>query len=162
MDDVVNMLSAHDTKKGYAAKQLSVDDLYAEDSGEYWYTSGFNWRAFAAMAVGIAPCLPGADFIPVRGSGHRGHHHHGNITEDVFGPTIATAMLGDSVGGGLGGESSGSTVSSSSIRSGYFGYGSVGDGGGGSSIGMLQAVTAEHKLGWSLVYGRYSSTSGVC
>jgi NCS1 family nucleobase:cation symporter-1 len=42
-------------------RQLHVADLYmgANRSGAYWYTAGFNWRAYAAWAMGLWPLLPG-------------------------------------------------------------------------------------------------------
>ena len=40
-------------------RTLSVDDLYLTD-GRYSYGgSGINWRAIAAVALGIAPNVPG-------------------------------------------------------------------------------------------------------
>lgn len=41
-------------KKG----RLNIDELYA-DRGIYWYSRGWNWRAFASFAMGFAPLLPG-------------------------------------------------------------------------------------------------------
>jgi len=37
---------------------LNVDDLYRR-GGAYEYSSGFNWIAIGALALGIAPNLPG-------------------------------------------------------------------------------------------------------
>jgi NCS1 family nucleobase:cation symporter-1 len=37
---------------------LSLPDLYDPD-GEYKYTRGINWRAMAALAISIAPVVPG-------------------------------------------------------------------------------------------------------
>ncbi|MEO1086130.1 MAG: cytosine permease, partial [Acidobacteriota bacterium] len=39
-------------------RRLAVDDLYRED-GVYSFRGGFNWRALTALALGIAPCVPG-------------------------------------------------------------------------------------------------------
>ncbi|HET9531706.1 MAG TPA: NCS1 family nucleobase:cation symporter-1, partial [Blastocatellia bacterium] len=39
-------------------QQLSLKDLYMVD-GLYSYTSGINWRAVAAFALGVAPVVPG-------------------------------------------------------------------------------------------------------
>ena len=38
-----------------------VGDLYlgVDKSGAYWYTHGFNWRAFLAWALALWPMLPG-------------------------------------------------------------------------------------------------------
>ncbi len=38
--------------------ELHVDDLYRR-GGRYEYENGFNWRAIAAFAIGVVPCLPG-------------------------------------------------------------------------------------------------------
>lgn len=39
---------------------LHVGDLYgAKPSSAYWYTLGFNWRAFLAWSMGLWPLLPG-------------------------------------------------------------------------------------------------------
>jgi NCS1 family nucleobase:cation symporter-1 len=38
--------------------RLDVPGLYWQQ-GPYWYLSGFNFRALAALAAGIAPCVPG-------------------------------------------------------------------------------------------------------
>lgn len=39
---------------------LHVGDLYgANSSSAYWYTFGFNWRAFVAWSMSIWPLLPG-------------------------------------------------------------------------------------------------------
>ncbi len=38
--------------------QLDLKGLYQSD-GPYWYAGGFNPRALVALAVGIAPCVPG-------------------------------------------------------------------------------------------------------
>jgi len=40
------------------SKKLVVDELYRED-GRYWYSSGFNWRAIGALALGVVPNIPG-------------------------------------------------------------------------------------------------------
>jgi NCS1 family nucleobase:cation symporter-1 len=39
-------------------QQLSVADLY-DPNGAYRYDNGVNWRAMAALVVGIAPVVPG-------------------------------------------------------------------------------------------------------
>ncbi|KAF2191319.1 hypothetical protein K469DRAFT_557273 [Zopfia rhizophila CBS 207.26] len=39
-------------------RKLDVDQLYT-DQGIYWYSRGFNWRAFASFVIGFAPLLPG-------------------------------------------------------------------------------------------------------
>ncbi len=39
-------------------RELIVDDLYRR-GGAYEYRDGVNWRAMAAFALGVAPCLPG-------------------------------------------------------------------------------------------------------
>ncbi|KAF2500359.1 hypothetical protein BU16DRAFT_556829 [Lophium mytilinum] len=39
-------------------RKLDIDQLYT-DRGIYWYSHGFNWRAFVAFVVGFAPLLPG-------------------------------------------------------------------------------------------------------
>ena len=38
--------------------RLDLAGLYSKD-GPYWYSGGFNPKALAALAVGIAPCAPG-------------------------------------------------------------------------------------------------------
>jgi NCS1 family nucleobase:cation symporter-1 len=40
-------------------RQLHVGDLYlgVNPAGAYWYTAGFNWRAFVAWAMGLWPLL---------------------------------------------------------------------------------------------------------
>jgi cytosine/uracil/thiamine/allantoin permease len=38
--------------------QLDLGGLY-QSKGPYWYAGGFNPRAIVALAVGIAPCVPG-------------------------------------------------------------------------------------------------------
>ncbi|KAK4556780.1 hypothetical protein LTR86_006351 [Recurvomyces mirabilis] len=37
----------------------NVRALYQPGNSLYWYTAGFNWRAIAAMLVGIVPLVPG-------------------------------------------------------------------------------------------------------
>ncbi|MDG1499659.1 MAG: NCS1 family nucleobase:cation symporter-1 [Planctomycetota bacterium] len=37
---------------------INVDALFRRD-GEYWYKSGFNWTAIAALTLGILPNVPG-------------------------------------------------------------------------------------------------------
>jgi len=39
-------------------KKLNLHEMY-KDHGIYWYTGGFNWRAFAAFGIAIAPLMPG-------------------------------------------------------------------------------------------------------
>ena len=39
-------------------RQLSLADLYRYD-GLYAYSGGWNWRAIAAVAIGVIPVLPG-------------------------------------------------------------------------------------------------------
>jgi NCS1 family nucleobase:cation symporter-1 len=39
-------------------RQLSLADLYKHD-GRYAYSGGWNWRAIAAVLVGVVPVLPG-------------------------------------------------------------------------------------------------------
>jgi len=38
--------------------QLNLVELY-QAGGEYWYRSGWNWRAIVALVLGILPCIPG-------------------------------------------------------------------------------------------------------
>jgi NCS1 family nucleobase:cation symporter-1 len=40
------------------SRELNVDDLYRR-GGEYEYSKGVNWVAMLAMAIGIAPNVPG-------------------------------------------------------------------------------------------------------
>lgn len=41
-------------------RQYHLGDLYTGNAtSAYWYTAGFNWRGFAAWAMGIWPVLPG-------------------------------------------------------------------------------------------------------
>jgi NCS1 family nucleobase:cation symporter-1 len=41
-------------------RKLKLSDLYVPNkSSIYWYTHGFNWRAYASWLVGMAPALPG-------------------------------------------------------------------------------------------------------
>ncbi|MCX5789767.1 MAG: NCS1 family nucleobase:cation symporter-1 [Elusimicrobia bacterium] len=45
---------------------LELPGLYRRD-GPYWYTGGFHLAAIAALALGVAPCVPGfLDVIKVR------------------------------------------------------------------------------------------------
>jgi NCS1 family nucleobase:cation symporter-1 len=46
-------------------RELDVDALYRNE-GEYRYTRGINWRALAALAMGIAVALVGLFFGPMR------------------------------------------------------------------------------------------------
>jgi NCS1 family nucleobase:cation symporter-1 len=39
-------------------RKLNVHELY-KDRGIYWYTGGWNWRAYLALIIGLAPLLPG-------------------------------------------------------------------------------------------------------
>jgi nucleobase:cation symporter-1, NCS1 family len=39
-------------------ERLDLADLYRRD-GQYWYSAGFNWRAFVAVAVAVIPVVPG-------------------------------------------------------------------------------------------------------
>lgn len=39
-------------------RQLDLPGMYLKN-GPYWYTGGFNPRALVALALGIAPCVPG-------------------------------------------------------------------------------------------------------
>ncbi|KAI9893975.1 MAG: hypothetical protein M1814_004745 [Vezdaea aestivalis] len=39
-------------------QKLDIHELY-KDRGIYWYTGGFNWRAFTAFIIGFAPLMPG-------------------------------------------------------------------------------------------------------
>jgi NCS1 family nucleobase:cation symporter-1 len=39
-------------------RQLSLADLYKHD-GRYAYSGGWNWRAIAAVLIGVVPVLPG-------------------------------------------------------------------------------------------------------
>jgi NCS1 family nucleobase:cation symporter-1 len=41
-------------------ERLDLYDLYSADPrGRYWYGSGFNWRAIAAVLVAVVPVVPG-------------------------------------------------------------------------------------------------------
>ena len=41
-------------------EKLDLVDLYSADPrGRYWYSSGFNWRAIAALLVAVVPVIPG-------------------------------------------------------------------------------------------------------
>ncbi|MDQ3859343.1 MAG: NCS1 family nucleobase:cation symporter-1 [Actinomycetota bacterium] len=41
-------------------ERLELVELYsASPRGRYWYSSGFNWRAIAAVVVAVAPVVPG-------------------------------------------------------------------------------------------------------
>lgn len=44
----------------YVIKQrkLNIHELY-KAHGIYWYTNGFNWRAFVAFFAAVAPLMPG-------------------------------------------------------------------------------------------------------
>jgi nucleobase:cation symporter-1, NCS1 family len=39
-------------------RKLDVDQLYT-DRGIYWYSGGWNWRAYVSFVTGFAPLLPG-------------------------------------------------------------------------------------------------------
>jgi NCS1 family nucleobase:cation symporter-1 len=39
-------------------ERLNLTELYLRDS-QYWYNRGFNWRALAAVIIGVAPVVPG-------------------------------------------------------------------------------------------------------
>lgn len=39
-------------------RKLDVHELY-KDHGIYWYNHGWNWRAYAAFLIGVAPLIPG-------------------------------------------------------------------------------------------------------
>ncbi|KAI9731222.1 MAG: hypothetical protein M1834_005415 [Cirrosporium novae-zelandiae] len=40
--------------------ELHIGDMYmGNSSSAYWYTAGFNWRAFVAWAMGLWPLMPG-------------------------------------------------------------------------------------------------------
>jgi nucleobase:cation symporter-1, NCS1 family len=40
--------------------RLDVEDLYRHGpGGQYWFSSGYNWRALVAVAAGVIPVLPG-------------------------------------------------------------------------------------------------------
>jgi cytosine/uracil/thiamine/allantoin permease len=39
-------------------RKLDLHQLYA-NHGIYWYTGGWNWRAYASFVIGFAPLLPG-------------------------------------------------------------------------------------------------------
>ena len=41
-------------------ERLDLVDLYSDDPRrQYWYSSGFNWRAIVAVVVAVAPVVPG-------------------------------------------------------------------------------------------------------
>ena len=41
-------------------ERLELAELYSDDPrGRYWYRSGFNWRAIAAVLVAVVPVIPG-------------------------------------------------------------------------------------------------------
>jgi NCS1 family nucleobase:cation symporter-1 len=41
-------------------ERLDLVDIYSADPrGRYWYSSGFNWRAIAAVVVAVGPVVPG-------------------------------------------------------------------------------------------------------
>jgi NCS1 family nucleobase:cation symporter-1 len=50
-------------------RQLSLGGLFRR-YGPYWYQGGFNARAMVALALGIAPCIPG--FLGTVGWAHVG------------------------------------------------------------------------------------------
>jgi cytosine/uracil/thiamine/allantoin permease len=39
-------------------RKLDIDQLYT-DRGIYWYSGGWNWRAYVSFILGFAPLLPG-------------------------------------------------------------------------------------------------------
>jgi NCS1 family nucleobase:cation symporter-1 len=39
-------------------RKLNLHEMY-QDHGIYWYTGGWNWRAFAAFITAVAPLMPG-------------------------------------------------------------------------------------------------------
>lgn len=39
-------------------RKLNLHEMY-KDHGIYWYTGGFNWRAFVAFGVAVGPLMPG-------------------------------------------------------------------------------------------------------
>jgi NCS1 family nucleobase:cation symporter-1 len=39
-------------------RKLNIDELYVSN-GIYWYSGGWNWRAYASFVAGFAPLLPG-------------------------------------------------------------------------------------------------------
>ena len=40
--------------------RLNLESLYdPSESGEYWFSRGYNWRALVAVAAGVIPVLPG-------------------------------------------------------------------------------------------------------
>lgn len=39
-------------------RKLNLHEMY-RSHGIYWYTGGFNWRAFAAFFIAVAPLMPG-------------------------------------------------------------------------------------------------------
>jgi NCS1 family nucleobase:cation symporter-1 len=39
-------------------RRLNIDELYVSN-GIYWYTGGWNWRAYVSFVAGFAPLLPG-------------------------------------------------------------------------------------------------------
>ncbi|KAK0220003.1 NCS1 nucleoside transporter family [Armillaria fumosa] len=40
-------------------RNLEIPALYRHGRGQYWYTSGFNWRAVVAFTLALIPNLPG-------------------------------------------------------------------------------------------------------
>lgn len=61
----VAMCDYYLVKKGY----INVPDLFTSSkNGNYYYTYGFNWRAYTAYLAGIIPCFPGfLDNVGVKG-----------------------------------------------------------------------------------------------
>jgi NCS1 family nucleobase:cation symporter-1 len=55
---------------------LAANELYERD-GRYWYSGGVNWRAIAALALGIAPNVPG--FLTTIGA----------VPKDAFWPWVS-------------------------------------------------------------------------
>jgi len=40
-------------------QRYDIAEMYHGKGGIYWYRYGFNWRAWAAFFIAVAPCLPG-------------------------------------------------------------------------------------------------------
>lgn len=50
-----------------ARRTLSLTDLFADGSGRYWFTRGWNWRALVATVVGAVFAVGGAYSAPGEG-----------------------------------------------------------------------------------------------